>query len=819
MKILILLLCMILQLLPATGLIGDVIEKEPTNCTVLVDSKTTLNCQVTQNNTQVIWQKGLKNRHYYELPRKGPNFRMLRSGSLRFHRVRMSDQGWYRCIVQNSHGVKLDQSDYVFLTVQAVVEIPYGRAPQDRRVNYGTEIEIKCEAVGKPMPNVSWTKNGQVMAEEENKFIIKVNVTESAVYGCTAVNTVNVKGKTVIQRSAKITIINSGICMSYSGSACENVLGTRSVFIDKSFHDMELIEKTASSLRDKLTKITKRNPYCKKTAESFLCHHLFPDCDNSLGDARAAPVCREECQVLKDLYCQKEWTSLLNDVKQNKPRVEFPECDDLPMMKNDSSPCSVADIYQPDPVLLTSDCYHDNGSYYNGTINVTKTGRRCLMWSHQWLHTAHPQIFPELINAQNYCRNPGGYRLQPWCYYSYTEKEDCNVPECGLVDKVTGKEPSLDLSTVIIISVVSGVIILVMCISIIALYRCHFSNQHTIRYDVTPADDDVVELNLANLRRNVIYHKSSSIPTLNPKLDYLEYPRNNIVYLQDIGQGAYGRVFKASCPGLVTGQDATLVAVKMLKDDATVEMQNNFEREASLMTEFHHPNIVRLLGVCAIGKPMCLLFEFMVKGDLNEFLRLCGPDYAIAHSHESYGQNAARLNLTEQLSIGAQIASAMLYLSKKGYVHRDLATRNCLVGGENITVKISDFGLTRAVNSNGECYRGSDQDALAIRWMPLESILYNEFSHKSDVWSFGVFLWEIFSFAQQPYFEIVDHEDVINFVKDGNVMERPENTPERVYGLMKECWNLNSEHRPSFQAVYRSLRELFDRSYMRSELT
>lgn len=109
--------------------------------------------------------------------------------------------------------------------------------------------------------------------------------------------------------------------------------------------------------------------------------------------------------------------------------------------------------------------------------------------------------------------------------------------------------------------------------------------------------------------------------TLNPKLEQLEYPRNDIIYIRDLGQGAFGRVFQAKAPALVPGEDFTMVAVKMLKEEASEDLQDDFEKEACLLAEFEHPNIVKLLGVCAMGRPMCLLFEYMGRGDLNEFLR------------------------------------------------------------------------------------------------------------------------------------------------------------------------------------------------------
>lgn len=189
--------------------------------------------------------------------------------------------------------------------------------------------------------------------------------------------------------------------------------------------------------------------------------------------------------------------------------------------------------------------------------------------------------------------------------------------------------------------------------------------------------------------------------TLNPKLEQLEFPRNDIIYIRDLGQGAFGRVFQAKAPGLVAGEEFTLVAVKMLKDDASEDMQSDFEKEACLLAEFDHPNIVKLLGVCAIGRPMCLLFEFMGKGDLNEFLRQCSPTNYVMRTLDSEDQNRQifrdnQLSHVELLNIALQIASGMVYLSDRKFVHRDLATRNCLIN-DNMVVKIADFGLSQKI--------------------------------------------------------------------------------------------------------------------------
>lgn len=302
-------------------------------------------------------------------------------------------------------------------------------------------------------------------------------------------------------------------------------------------------------------------------------------------------------------------------------------------------------------------------------------------------------------------------------------------------------------------------------------------------------------LKCGTLRSTATIHTFQEPKTkLNPKLEKLEYPRNDIVYVRSLGQGAFGRVFQAKAPGLIPNEDDMLVAVKMLKDDASEQMQTDFEREACILAEFDHPNIVKLLGVCALGRPMCLLFEFMSPGDLSEFLRSCSP-------FATHQQNRPRkdLNDSDLLTIAKQIASGMVYLSDKKFVHRDLATRNCLIDDQMI-VKIADFGLSHKIYLQ-DYYKGDENDVIPIRWMPLESILYNKFSIESDVWAFGICLWEIFSYALQPYYGMT-HEEVIKYVQEGNVLGCPENTPLSVYALMRRCWNRKPNERPNFPEIY-----------------
>ncbi|XP_042769670.1 muscle, skeletal receptor tyrosine-protein kinase isoform X2 [Panthera leo] len=371
-------------------------------------------------------------------------------------------------------------------------------------------------------------------------------------------------------------------------------------------------------------------------------------------------------------------------------------------------------------------------------------------------------------------------------------------------------------SMTVIISTMSSFAIFVL-LTVTTLYCCRRRKQWKNKKRESAAVTLTTlpsELLLDRLHPNPMYQRMPLL--LNPKLLSLEYPRNNIEYVRDIGEGAFGRVFQARAPGLLPYEPFTMVAVKMLKEEASADMQADFQREAALMAEFDNPNIVKLLGVCAVGKPMCLLFEYMAYGDLNEFLRSMSPHPVCSLSHSDLSGRAQAaspapppLSCAEQLCIARQVAAGMAYLSERKFVHRDLATRNCLVG-ENMVVKIADFGLSRNIYS-ADYYKANENDAIPIRWMPPESIFYNRYTTESDVWAYGVVLWEIFSYGLQPYYGMA-HEEVIYYVRDGHILSRPEDCPLELYNLMRLCWSKLPADRPSFPSIHRILQRMCERA-------
>ncbi|KAM6301985.1 NTRK2 protein, partial [Podargus strigoides] len=276
--------------------------------------------------------------------------------------------------------------------------------------------------------------------------------------------------------------------------------------------------------------------------------------------------------------------------------------------------------------------------------------------------------------------------------------------------------------------------------------------------------------------------------------------RHNIVLKRELGEGAFGKVFLAECYNLCPEQDKILVAVKTLKD-ASDNARKDFHREAELLTNLQHEHIVKFYGVCVEGDPLIMVFEYMKHGDLNKFLRAHGPDAVLM----AEGNRPAELTQSQMLHIAQQIAAGMVYLASQHFVHRDLATRNCLVG-ENLLVKIGDFGMSRDVYST-DYYRVGGHTMLPIRWMPPESIMYRKFTTESDVWSLGVVLWEIFTYGKQPWYQLSNNE-VIECITQGRVLQRPRTCPKEVYDLMLGCWQREPHMRLNIKEIHSLLQNL-----------
>ncbi|XP_059689814.1 muscle, skeletal receptor tyrosine-protein kinase [Gavia stellata] len=736
------------------------ITRPPINVEIIEGLKAVLPCTTMGNpKPSVSWIKG------ETVVKENARIAVLDSGNLRIHNVQREDAGQYRCVAKNSLGTAYSKPAMVVVEVFARIL----KAPESQNITFGSVVTLRCTATGLPVPTITWLENGKavsagsIVESVKDRVVdsrLQVYVTRPGLFTCLATNK---HSKTFGAAKAAATISvsewsklykgDAGYCSTYRGEVCSAILAKNAlVFFNSSYADPE--ETQELLVHTAWTELKMVSSFCQPAAESLLCNYIFQECNPSGAGPAPKPVCRENCLAVKDLYCFKEWLSMEENAQKGiyKPGLmllTLPECNRLPSLHQDPSACTRIPFFDFKKENITT-------SLLLGT------------------------------------RKPNG--------------DTPNLPPPPPF--------SPTYSMTVIISIISS-FALVVVLGIVTLVCCRRRKQwkNKKRESETPTLTTLPsELLLDRLHPNPMYQRMPLL--LNPKLLSLEYPRNNIEYVRDIGEGAFGRVFQARAPGLLPYEPFTMVAVKMLKEEASADMQADFQREAALMAEFDNPNIVKLLGVCAVGKPMCLLFEYMAYGDLNEYLRDRSPRNLCSLLHSSLDArirlpNPLALCCTSQLCIAKQVAAGMAYLSERKFVHRDLATRNCLVG-ENMVVKIADFGLSRNMYS-ADYYKANENDAIPIRWMPPESIFYNRYTTESDVWAYGVVLWEIFSYGMQPYYGMA-HEEVIYYVRDGNVLSCPDNCPLELYNLMRLCWSKLPADRPGFASIHRILERMYERA-------
>ncbi|XP_026862687.2 ephrin type-B receptor 3 isoform X3 [Electrophorus electricus] len=257
-----------------------------------------------------------------------------------------------------------------------------------------------------------------------------------------------------------------------------------------------------------------------------------------------------------------------------------------------------------------------------------------------------------------------------------------------------------------------------------------------------------------------------------------------------IGAGEFGEVCRGRLK--LPGRREIIVAIKTLKVGYTERQRRDFLSEASIMGQFDHPNIIRLEGVVTKSRPVMIVTEFMENGALDSFLRL----------------NDGQFTVIQLVGMLRGIAAGMKYLSDMNYVHRDLAARNILVNS-NLVCKVSDFGLSRFLEDDPSdpTYTSSLGGKIPIRWTAPEAIAYRKFTSASDVWSYGIVMWEVMSYGERPYWDM-SNQDVINAVEQDYRLPPPMDCPTALHQLMLDCWVKERNLRPKFSQIVNTLDKL-----------
>ncbi|XP_041465289.1 ephrin type-A receptor 3-like isoform X3 [Lytechinus variegatus] len=281
------------------------------------------------------------------------------------------------------------------------------------------------------------------------------------------------------------------------------------------------------------------------------------------------------------------------------------------------------------------------------------------------------------------------------------------------------------------------------------------------------------------------------IVDIDPIFKNKEVSHKDVEIGEQLGSGQFGVVYRGTLLRRTEPRRHVTVAVKTVKDDVSELMKSDFLNEIRLMIEIgQHQNVIEIIACCTVKYPYYMITELLEYGDLLHFLRKCNKPKHIEM------ENVYDISNLQRYQIARQIANGMVYISSRRFYHGDLAARNILVGS-NLVVKISDFGLSSDVYEVGY-QRLSPDRKRPVKWASLETNLEGKCTIQSDIWSYGVVLYEIFTNGDVPYKDI-DRREVIRRVRDGYRMGKPENCPDNVYEKMLLCWHEMPVGRPSFE--------------------
>ncbi|XP_053359503.1 fibroblast growth factor receptor 1-A isoform X3 [Clarias gariepinus] len=283
-----------------------------------------------------------------------------------------------------------------------------------------------------------------------------------------------------------------------------------------------------------------------------------------------------------------------------------------------------------------------------------------------------------------------------------------------------------------------------------------------------------------------------------------ELPRDKLVLGKPLGEGCFGQVVMGEVLGMDKDKPnrVTKVAVKMLKSDATEKDLSDLISEMEMMKIIgKHKNIINLLGACTQDGPLYVIVEYASKGNLREYLRARRPP-GMEYCYNPDQVPVETVSIKDLVSCAYQVARGMEYLASKKCIHRDLAARNVLVTDDNV-MKIADFGLARDIH-HIDYYKKTTNGRLPVKWMAPEALFDRIYTHQSDVWSFGVLLWEIFTLGGSPY-PGVPVEELFKLLKEGHRMDRPSTCTHELYMMMRDCWHAVPSQRPTFKQLVEDL--------------
>ncbi|CAH3157700.1 unnamed protein product [Pocillopora meandrina] len=337
---------------------------------------------------------------------------------------------------------------------------------------------------------------------------------------------------------------------------------------------------------------------------------------------------------------------------------------------------------------------------------------------------------------------------------------------------------------------------------------------------------DLIEVNKHDRKAQSTASGADYVP-LHPLTRCWEVSRHHVTIEKIIGKGAFGQVAKGTAVGLRGSPETTTVAIKMLKSEflnyklndslglqsytvtglpnATESDKRDLMKELDTMKQLKpHPYVIKLLGCVTESEQLLVLIEYVPFGDLLGYLR---KSRGLKDTYFKDPDIKPQTNLTSQqlMKFAWQIADGMSYLSSKSIIHRDLAARNVLVGQKE-TCKVTDFGMARDVQKEN-IYERKTKGRLPVKWTAYEALMYGKYTTKSDVWSYGVLLYEIFTIGGSPY-PRMDGRKIANLLQEGYRMPKPQHVDEELYQIMMKCWKNDPDARPTFTELKNQLKDM-----------
>ncbi|OCT97975.1 tyrosine-protein kinase transmembrane receptor ROR2 isoform X1 [Xenopus laevis] len=671
----------------------------------------------------------------------------------------------------------------------------------------GQAATLHCKVSGNPLPNVKWLKNDAPVVQEPKRITIRktdygsrlriqdLDTTDTGYYQCVATNgikTITATGVLFVRlgptNSPNPNIQDDyhkdGFCQPYRGIACARFIGNRTIYVD-SLQMQGEIENRITAAFTMIGTSTHLSDQCSQFAIPSFCHFVFPLCDEHTSKPRE--LCRDECEVLENDLCRQEY-----NIARSNPlilmQLHLPNCEELPLPESpEASNCMRIGV-PVEKLNRYQQCYNGTGTDYRGSVSVTKSGHQCQPWNNQvpHSHSLSSAAHPEIGGGHSYCRNPGGQMEGPWCFTlnKNVRMELCDIPACRTHDNTKMEILYILVPSIAIPLVIACLFFLVcMCRN---KQKASASTPQRRQLMASPSQD--MEMPLMNQHKQQTKVKEINLSTVR--------------FMEELGEDRFGKVYKGHLFGTTPGEQTQTVAIKTLKDKVEVALREEFKHEAMMRSRLQHPNIVCLIGTVTKEQPMSMIFSYSPLSDLHEFLVMRSPHSDVGSTDDDKTVKST-LEPADFLHIVTQIAAGMEFLSSHYVVHKDLAARNVLVF-DKLSIKISDLGLFREVYS-ADYYKLMGNSMLPIRWMSPEAITYGKFSVDSDIWSYGVVLWEIFSYGLQPYCGY-SNQDVIEMIRNRQLLLCPDDCPAWIYTLMLECWSEFPARRPRFKDIHTRLR-------------